>query len=114
MIPETTFNQRRQQFNQTEKTAQQRYNQLAFWRLVWFVGSVVGVWILVRVDQQLAAVAGLLIGVVGFLILLKRHQTIRRERDLAHHLTYINQDDSATSEPAVLKQEQSDSHLVIQ
>lgn len=108
MISETTFNQRRQQFSQAEETAQQRYNQLAFWRLVWFVGSVVGIWVLVRIDQQLAAVAGLLIGIVGFLILLKRHQTIRRERDLAHHLTYLNQDEASRLKRQYLRPETGD------
>lgn len=94
MIPETTFNQRQKQFSQAEETAQRRYNQLAFWRLVWFIGSVTGTWALIRIDQQLASVAVLLIGAVGFLILLKKHQAVRHERDLAHYLAYVNQDEA--------------------
>ena len=90
----SVFLQRQQQFIQAEEVAQRRYNQLAFWRLVWFVGSVAGIWLLIHLNQQVAAVAGLLIGVVGFLILLKKHQAVRYERDLAHHLAYINQDEA--------------------
>ncbi|GAB3779105.1 MutS family DNA mismatch repair protein [Spirosoma horti] len=95
MNPETTFLERQQQFNQKEQVAQRKYNQLAFWRLVWFVGSVVAVWLLIRLDQQLAAVGTLLVGLIGFLVLLKQHQRIRYERDLNHQLSFINQDESA-------------------
>lgn len=108
MIPETSFNQRLQQFSQAEDAAQRRYNQLAFWRLVWFVGSVAGVWLLIRIDQQLAAVVTLLAGIVGFLILLKRHQAVRRERDLAHHLTFLNQDEAARLKRRYLRPETGD------
>lgn len=95
MLPETTFLERQQQFSQKEQVAQRKYNQLAFWRLVWFVGSVVAVWLLIRLDQQLAAVGTLLVGLIGFLVLLKQHQRIRYERDLNHQLSFINQDESA-------------------
>lgn len=95
MLPETTFLERQQQFSQKEQVAQRKYNQLAFWRLVWFIGSVVAVWLLIRLDQQLAAIGTLLVGLIGFLVLLKQHQRIRYERDLNHQLTFINQDESA-------------------
>ncbi|GAB3797570.1 MutS family DNA mismatch repair protein [Spirosoma humi] len=95
MLPETTFHERQQQFSQQEQVAQRKYNQLAFWRLVWFVGSVAVVWLLIRLDQQLAAVGALLVGLIGFLVLLKQHQRVRYERDLNHQLTFINQDESA-------------------
>ena len=108
MPVETTFNQRQQQFIQQEQAAQRRYNQLAFWRLVWFIGSVAGVWLLIKMDQQLAAVAALLIGIVGFLILLKRHQAIGKERDLAHHLAYINQDEAGRLKRKYLRPETGD------
>ena len=107
-MPETTFNQRQQQFSQAEEAAQGRYNQLAFWRLVWFIGSISGVWLLGKMDHQLAAVATSLIGIVGFLILLKRHQTIRSERDLAHHLAYINQDEAGRIKRQYLRPETGD------
>ncbi|AKD57997.1 MutS-related protein [Spirosoma radiotolerans] len=93
MLPETTFLERQQQFSQKEQTAQRKYNQLAFWRLVWFVGSIVAVWLLIRLDQQLAAVGTLLVGLIGFLVLLKWHQRIRYERDLNHQIAFINQDE---------------------
>ena len=107
-MPETSFNQRRQQFIQAEEAAQRRYNQLAFWRLFWFVVSVAGIWLLIQIDQQLAAVALLLIGIVGFLVLLKKHQAVRHERDLAHHLAYINQDESARLKRQYLRPETGD------
>ncbi|WP_461052333.1 MutS-related protein [Spirosoma arcticum] len=108
MTPETTFNQRQRQFSQAEKTAQDRYDKLAFWRLVWFLGSVVSVWLLIRVDQQLMAVGMLLTGLVGFLFLLKKHQTVRQERDLAHHLAFVNQDEAARLKRQYLRPETGD------
>ncbi|MFD2573662.1 DNA mismatch repair protein MutS [Spirosoma soli] len=105
MSPETTFQQRQQQFTQAKQAAQQRYNQLAFWRLMWFIGSVGAVWLLIRIDQQLGAVIALLIGVAGFLFLLKKHQTVRRERDVNHHLAFINQDESARLKRQYLRSE---------
>lgn len=111
MTPETTFNQRQQQFSQAEEAAQGRYNRLAFGRLVWFLGSVVSVWLLIRIDQQLVAVAAVLIGLVGFLLLLKKHQAIRQERDLAHHLAFVNQDESARLKRQYLRPETGDQFI---
>ena len=94
-MPTEIFSQRQQQFFQAEQTAQRRHNQLAFWRLVWFFGCIVLVWALIRFDQQLTASGALLIGIVVFLMLLKKHQTVRRERDLNRQLVFINQDETA-------------------
>ncbi|UHG91337.1 MutS-related protein [Spirosoma oryzicola] len=105
MTIENTFQQREQQFSKAEQVAQQQYNQLAFWRLVWFVGSVAGVWLLIRLDQQLGAVGALLIGLVGFLFLLKKHQAVRVQRDINHHLVFVNRDEAARLERRYLRPE---------
>ncbi|RYD29251.1 MAG: Crp/Fnr family transcriptional regulator, partial [Verrucomicrobiaceae bacterium] len=52
-------------------------------------------WLLGQAGQELAAVGVLIVGVVGFLVLLRKHQAIKRERDLAHQLAFINEDESA-------------------
>ena len=95
MTPTETFTQRQQQFQQQEQAAQRRYNQLAFWRLVWFFGVVVIVWLLANADQQLSAAGTLLVGIIGFLVLLKEHNTVKRERDLARRLGFVNEDEAA-------------------
>jgi Flp pilus assembly protein TadB len=92
---DAVFQQRQQTFLQQEQDAQQRHNRLAMIRLVWFALAVIAVWLLGRVGQEWAAVLALVVGIVGFLILLRKHQAIRRERDLAHQLTFINEDESA-------------------
>ncbi len=104
-MPETTFLQRQQQFSHAEQIAQQKHNRLAFWRLVWFVGSVLIVWLFIQTDQQLAAVAALLAGMMGFLVLLKKHQQVKRERDINHHLAFINQDEIARLQRQYLRPE---------
>ncbi|GAB4036147.1 MutS-related protein [Spirosoma jeollabukense] len=111
MNPETTFPERQQQFRQAEQIAQRRYNQLAFFRLVWFVVSVLAVWLLIRLDQQLASVITLLVGVVGFLVLLKKHQTVRRERDLNHQLVFINQDEAARLKRQYVRSEMGEQYV---
>ncbi|GAB3757746.1 MutS-related protein [Spirosoma pomorum] len=105
MSPESIFNQRIQQFQQAEQAAQHRHNQLAFWRLIWFVGIAITLWGLVQANQQLAAAAVLLIGVIGFMILLKKHQTIKRERDLNHQLAFVNQDEAGRLKRQYLRAE---------
>jgi ABC-type multidrug transport system fused ATPase/permease subunit len=105
MSPELIFQQRQEQFTQAEKAAQTSYNQLAFWRLIWFLGSAIIVWLLARTDQQLGAVAAGLVGMVGFLVLLKRHQVIRRKRDLNHQLAFINQDEAGRLKRQYLRPE---------
>ena len=103
--PKIVFQQRQQTFTQTEQTAQGRYNQLAIGRLVWFVGAVLAVWWLINREQTVWAIGTGVAGVVGFLYLLKRHQAIRRERDYAHHLVYVNQDEAARLERRFLRPE---------
>ncbi|MCX6213557.1 DNA mismatch repair protein MutS [Spirosoma sp.] len=105
MPPETAFLERQQEFSQKEQAAQGNYNQLAFWRLIWFVGAVAGVWLLARFDQQLAAAGVLLVGLIGFMLLLKKHQTIRKERDLYHQLAFVNQDEVARLKRQYLRPE---------
>ncbi len=104
-MPETTFLQRQQQFTHTEQVAKQKHNRLAFWRLIWFFASVASIWLLIRFDYQLAAVVALLAGIVGFLVLLKKHQQVKRERDLNHHLAFINQDEAARLKRQYLRSE---------
>ncbi|GAB2554496.1 MutS-related protein [Spirosoma aerophilum] len=108
MPPETTFLERQQEFSQKEQAAQRKHNQLAFWRLVWFVGSVAAVWGLARLDQQLAAVGALLVGLIGFLVLLKIHQRVKYERDLNHQLVFVNQDEAARLKRQYLRPETGD------
>lgn len=105
---ETSFHDRQQQFIQDEQAAQRQYNQLAFWRLVWFIGSVAVVWLLIRLDYQLGAAGSLLAGLIGFLVLLKKHQTVRRKRDLSHQLVFINQDEAARLNRQYLRPETGD------
>ncbi|GAA4410101.1 MutS family DNA mismatch repair protein [Nibrella viscosa] len=105
MTPANLFIQRQHQFAQQQQAAQRRYNQLAIIRLSWFVIAVALVWWLGSTGQTTWAfvVAGL--GLTGFLYLLKKHQAVRRERDYAGHLQFINQDEAARLERKYLRNE---------
>jgi type II secretory pathway pseudopilin PulG len=100
-----TFTSRQQQFQQAEQVAQRQYNQLALWRLVWFVGVILAVWGLHHADQVAATLVVALVGIVGFLWMLKRHTAIRRTRDLNHHLAFVNQDEAARLDRKFLRPE---------
>ena len=108
MLTETLFHDRQQQFLQAEQVAQHQHNQLAFWRLIWFIGSALAIWLLIRLDYQPGAAITLFIGIVGFLILLKKHQTVRRERDLNHQLAFVNQDEASRLKRQYLRPETGD------
>lgn len=94
MTTETTFQSRQKQFLEAEQAAQRQYNQLAFWRLIWFIASAVVVWLLVQADQEAGAFVISVVGITGFLVLLKKHQAIREKRDVNHYLAFINQDEA--------------------
>lgn len=95
MTPATIFEQRQQTFLQQQEAAQRRHDRLAMVRLVWFAGSAVAVWGLAQAGQALAAIAVLLVGIAGFMVLLTRHQRIRAERERARHLAFVNEDEGA-------------------
>jgi len=99
------FLSRQQQCQQAEQVAQRQHNELALWRLIWFLGVVFAVWMLHRADQVAATLAVALAGIIGFLWMLKRHTSIRRTRDLNHHLAFINGDEAARLERKFLRPE---------
>ncbi|MBC8154766.1 MAG: DNA mismatch repair protein MutS [Bacteroidetes bacterium] len=105
MTRQDFFLQRQQTFTQTEQAAQRRYNQLAIGRLIWFMGALAAVWVAINAEQTVLAVIAGLVGLIGFLYLLKRHQDVRQERDYAHHLVFINQDEAARLERKFLRPE---------
>lgn len=94
MLPENTFTQRQQQFTTAKQAAQRQYNQFAFGRLIWFAASILVVTLFIRFDQQTNAALALVVGVVGFLVLLKKHQAVKEKRDRNQQLIYINQDEA--------------------
>ena len=100
-----TFISRQKQFQEAEQVAQRQYNQLALWRLVWFVGVVLAIWGLHHADQVVVTLVVAVVGVIGFLWMLKRHNAIRRIRDLNHHLAYVNGDEAARLDRKFLRPE---------
>lgn len=105
MNPETLFTERQQQFTNAAQAAQRQFNQLAFWRLVWFIGSLVATWAFIQTNQYLAAFSSMGIGIIGFLVLLKKHQEIRLKRDLNQKLAFVNQDESTRLKRQYLRSE---------
>jgi hypothetical protein len=93
--PTEVFTQHQTTFQIAEQADRQRYNQLALWRIVWFAVSGLMVWVLFRNGQDAAGGGAVLAGIVVFLYLLRRHQTIRRSLDLNHHRAFINEDEAA-------------------
>lgn len=103
-----TFSSRQQQFLEAKQLAQRQYNKLAVWRLVWFVGAAISIWVLHRADQVAATLMAIFMGIVGFLWMLKRHTRIRKTRDLNYHLAFVNEDEAARLDRRFLRPETGD------
>ncbi|MBO0937403.1 DNA mismatch repair protein MutS [Fibrella sp. HMF5335] len=101
----TTFPSRQAHFQQLADKAQQQYNQLAILRLAWFFGVLAGVFFLYKIGQYGLAVGLGSAGLIGFAVLLKWHQRIRRERDLNRQLVFINEDEQARLDRTYLRPE---------
>ncbi len=89
----TSFSDRERGFQQQADADQQRHNQLAVWRLTWFVFSVAAVWLLIANKQTSWALITGLVGIVVFARMLSWHRAVRRHRDLNRHLAAINADE---------------------
>ncbi|ARK09550.1 DNA mismatch repair protein MutS [Fibrella sp. ES10-3-2-2] len=89
----TAFTDRQRGFQQQADAEQQRYNQLAIWRLAWFVCSAVAVWLLLIGHQSTWALIASLIGLVVFARMMTWHRAVRRHRDLNRHLVTLNDDE---------------------
>jgi len=89
----TSFTDRQRGFQQQADAEQQRHNQLAIWRLAWFVGSGVVIWLLIVGNQAIWALIAGLIGLVVFARMMTWHRAVRRHRDLNRHLATLNDDE---------------------
>lgn len=89
----TSFPDRHRGFQQQADADQQRYNQLAVWRLAWFGLFVAGDWLLIASKQTSWAIIAGLVGLVVFARLMAWHRAVRRRRDLNRHLATLNVDE---------------------
>ena len=89
----TSFPDRQRGFQQQADADQHRHNQLAVWRLVWFLFSVAAVWLLIANKQSNWAFIMGLVGIVVFARMLSWHRAVRRHRDLNRHLVTLNTDE---------------------
>lgn len=104
-MPQAIFAERETQFLQEELKARAAYNRLAIIRVVWFIGSVFSLYFLVDRGQTGLSIGVGLLAITGFLVLMKRHQTIQRRRDRARWLAFINRDESNRLERKFLRPE---------
>ncbi len=111
MNTESLFQERQKQFTDAEQLAQQHYNQLALWRFVWFLLTIAAIWWLNNTGNTLAATGTFLAGLIVFGWMLKRHQAIRRRRDLNHHLAFVNQDEAGRLHRQYLRPETGEAFL---
>ncbi|MEZ0540791.1 MutS-related protein [Fibrella arboris] len=89
----TIFSDRQRGFQQQADADQQRYNQLAIWRLLWFGLSVATVWLLLANKQTSWALISGFVALVVFARMMSWHRAIRRHRDINRHLVAINKDE---------------------
>ena len=88
-----SFPDRQRGFQLQVDVEQQRHNQLAIWRLAWFIFSIVVIWLLIASNQITWAGTAGLIGLVVFARMMTWHRAVRRRRDLNRHLAALNEDE---------------------
>lgn len=94
MTPSEVFTQRQTVFLQQAEVFQRRYSQLSTARLSIFLATIALVWGLYRMDSTVALLTGI-VGLIGFAIVLRKHQKTARQRDLYRSLVAINKDEAA-------------------
>lgn len=92
MTPSEVFEQRQTVFLQQAEVFQRRYSQLSAARLSIFLATIALTWGLSRINSTTAFATGL-IGLVSFVIVLRKHQKTARQRDLYRALAEINKDE---------------------
>lgn len=93
-----TFAHRQQEFTQKQSEAQSRYNRFAILRLGWFLLAALAVYLLFKQNETNIGLGVGVAGLIGFLVLLKMHQRIGRERDRFRWLAHLNADEAARLE----------------
>jgi hypothetical protein len=99
------FEQRREDFARQEQTAQRLFNRYAAARVGVFLGSAVLVWLTYRQVGVPAAAVLSVLGLVGYLGLLGRHQAVRIRRDTFRFLKELNDDEAARLQGRFLRLE---------
>ena len=104
-MPHSIFAERETRFLQEELKARAGYNRLSIIRVIWFVGAAFLAYFLMDRELDGLAIGVGLLGIIGFLVLLKRHQAVQRRRDRARWLAFINRDETARLERKFLRPE---------
>lgn len=105
MTPDAVFAERQTRFLGEELQARAHYNRLSLIRLVWFLGAALFLYVLIDRELALAAIGTGLLAAVGFLYLLRQHQSIQRRRDRARWLAFLNEDEAARLKRKFLRPE---------
>jgi MutS domain V/MutS domain III len=91
MLPDF-FLQRQRTFQEQQKKYERQHNHLSIIRLLVFVLALIGAWWAYRTASTWLWI-GVGLGIIFFLILLKKHRQVARQRDLYRHLAHLNQEE---------------------
>ncbi|REA62012.1 DNA mismatch repair protein MutS [Dyadobacter luteus] len=92
--PSEFFQQETEKAAEAEKIAAQRFNTLAFTRILVFIGIISLIWICNRTGENWL-IAVILMLVVAFFVLMKQQQAVKRERNFRKNLQIVNEDEIA-------------------
>lgn len=91
--PSDIFIKRQTEFTQQAEVFQRRYNQLSTVRLIVFVAAVFTVWQTLSFPIWIPLVSGT-VGLILFAVILRRHQTTKRQWELHRALAALNSDEA--------------------
>ena len=95
MLPLHNYQNRITAFEKSQNETQKKYNWWATGRLVWFGVTILAAYFFFKNNQQTWLWAALGAGVVGFVVLLKKHQVVKTQLERFKNLVFVNKDEVA-------------------
>ncbi|MEM6842584.1 MAG: DNA mismatch repair protein MutS [Bacteroidota bacterium] len=90
---EEIFQSRLSEFQQQAQILQKKYNQVSILRIIFFVVAIISLIYLANIREMYGFITALIVAVVGFILLIKRHQQVKQQYEQMERLTTINQEE---------------------
>ncbi len=90
---EELFQSRFSEFQQQAQTLQKKYNQVSAFRIVFFVVAIIGIVYLANARLSEIFIAVLIGSVIGFVFIIRWHQSIKQKYEHTERLATINKEE---------------------
>lgn len=105
MLPLHTYQSRAAHFENDQNRVQRTYNWWATGRLVWFFVTILIAYVLFKNSQTAGGWATLGAGILGFVVLLRKHLAVKKRLERFKNLVFVNKDEAARTDLIFLRPE---------